>query len=138
MLKPKEKTIVHIPNVNTRESTKDKIREVEHILEELGEWQGTDPKTGFQLVKLADGTILKVADLVDDAPAKRDKVSAALKDSAQKFNRDHVDIIIALGMAKESFDWIWCEHALTVGYRSRQSTAPHQTPRLLRSANPLP
>jgi hypothetical protein len=29
-----------------------------------------------------------------------------------------VDIIIALGMAKEGFDWIWCQHALTVGYRS--------------------
>jgi len=128
VLNSNEKTIVHIPNVNARESTKDNIREVEHILEELGEWQGTDPKTGFQLVKLADGTILKVADLVDDDPAKRDKVSAALKDSAQKLNRDHVDIIIALGMAKEGFDWIWCEHALTVGYRSRQSTAPHQTP----------
>lgn len=118
VLNPKEKTIVHIPNVNARESTKDKIREVEHILEELGEWQGTDPKTGFQLVKLTDGTILKVADLVDDDAAKRDKVSAALKDPAQKNNRDHVDIIIALGMAKEGFDWIWCEHALTVGYRS--------------------
>ncbi len=36
----------------------------------------------------------------------------------QKNNRDHVDIIIALGMAKEGFDWIWCEHALTVGYRA--------------------
>ena len=118
VLDPKEKTIVHIPNVNARESTKDKIREVEHIIEELGEWQGTDPKTGFQLVKTADGTILRVADLVDDDPAKRDKVSAALKDPAQKTNRDHVDIIIALGMAKEGFDWIWCEHALTVGYRS--------------------
>lgn len=118
VLNPKEKTIVHIPNVNARESTKDKIREVEHILEELGEWQGTDPQTGFQLVKLADGTILKVADLVDDDAAKRDKVSVALKDPAQKHNRDHVDIIIALGMAKEGFDWIWCEHALTVGYRS--------------------
>jgi superfamily II DNA or RNA helicase len=118
VLNPKEKTIVHIPNVNSRESTKQKIIEVEHIMGELGEWQGTDPKTGFQLVKIADGTILKVADLVDDDPAKRDKVSAALKDPAQKFNRDHVDIIIALGMAKEGFDWIWCEHALTVGYRS--------------------
>jgi superfamily II DNA or RNA helicase len=118
VLNPKEKTIVHIPNVNARESTKDKIREVDHIIEELGEWQGTDPQTGFQLVKIADGTILKVADLVDDDPAKRDKVSAALNDPAQKNNRDHVDIIIALGMAKEGFDWIWCEHALTVGYRS--------------------
>ena len=118
VLNPKEKTIVHIPNVNARESTKDKIREVEHIIEELGEWQGTDPKTGFQLVKIADGTVLKVADLVDDDPAKRDRVSAALKDQSQKHNRDHVDMIIALGMAKEGFDWIWCEHALTVGYRS--------------------
>ncbi|MBN0559874.1 DEAD/DEAH box helicase, partial [Pseudomonas aeruginosa] len=45
-------------------------------------------------------------------------VAAALKDPAQKNNRDHVDIIVALGMAKEGFDWIWCEHALTVGYRS--------------------
>lgn len=118
VLEPGEKTILHIPNVNSRESTKDKIREVEHIIEELGEWQGTDPVTGFQLVKTADGRVLRIADLVDDDPAKRDKVSAALKDPAQKNNRDHVDIIIALGMAKEGFDWIWCEHALTVGYRS--------------------
>ncbi|WP_028241646.1 DEAD/DEAH box helicase [Stutzerimonas azotifigens] len=118
VLDPSEKTILHIPNVNSRESTKDKIREVEHIIEELGEWQGTDPVTGFQLVKTADGHVLRIADLVDDDPAKRDKVSAALKDPAQKNNRDHVDIIIALGMAKEGFDWIWCEHALTVGYRS--------------------
>ncbi|NIJ42085.1 superfamily II DNA or RNA helicase [Parvibaculum indicum] len=118
VLDPAEKTIVHIPNVNSRESTKDKHREVEHIIDALGEWQGTDPKTGFQLVKSPEGRVLKIADLVDDESAKRDKVSAALKDSAQKNNRDHVDIIIALGMAKEGFDWIWCEHALTVGYRA--------------------
>lgn len=118
VLDANEKTIVHIPNVNSRESTKDKIREVEHIIEELGEWQGTDPKTGFQLVRTAEGRLLKIADLVDDEPDRRDLVSSALKDSSQKNNRDHVDIIIALGMAKEGFDWIWCEHALTVGYRS--------------------
>ena len=118
VLDPAQKTIVHIPNVNSRESTKDKIKEVEHIIGEMGEWQGTDTATGFQLVKLPDGRVLRIADLVDDDPAKRDRVVNALKDPAQKFNRDHVDIIIALGMAKEGFDWIWCEHALTVGYRS--------------------
>ena len=118
VLDPHEKTIIHIPNVNSRESTKQKHKEVEHILEELGDWQGTDPATGFQLVKTSDGRLLRIADLVDDDVAKREKVSAALKDAAQKNNRDHVDIIIALGMAKEGFDWIWCEHALTVGYRS--------------------
>lgn len=118
VLNPDEKTIIHIPNVNSRESTKDKIKEVEHIIEELGDWQGTDPDTGFHLVKTASGKVLRIADLVDDDPAKRDKVSAALKRPSEKENRDHIDIIIALGMAKEGFDWIWCGHALTVGYRS--------------------
>lgn len=119
VLDPEEKTIIHIPSVNSRESTKDKHREVEHIIDELGDWQGTDPVTGFQLVKTRSGRVLKIADLVDDTDqAKRGKVLAALKDPSQKNNRDNVDIIIALGMAKEGFDWIWCEHALTVGYRA--------------------
>jgi hypothetical protein len=113
-----EKTIIHIPNVNSRESMGDKIKEVEHIIEELGDWQGTDPETGFHIVKTPDGKTLRIADLVEDDPAKRNKVSAALKVPEAKSNRDHVDIIIALGMAKEGFDWVWCEHALTVGYRS--------------------
>jgi hypothetical protein len=94
------------------------MREVEHIIEALGEWQGIDPATGFQLVKIPGGRILRIADLVDDDPNRRDRVTTALKDPTQKNNRDYVDIIIALGMAKEGFDWIWCEHALTVGYRA--------------------
>jgi superfamily II DNA or RNA helicase len=119
VLDPAKKTIVHIPSVQSRESTKDKIREVEEIMEYLGEWQGADPETGFHLVKLKDGRVIKIADLVDDSDqAKRAKVLEALKDPAHRNDRDHVDIIIALGMAKEGFDWIWCEHALTVGYRS--------------------
>ena len=113
-----EKTIVHIPNVNSRESTKDKHKEVEHIIEELGDWKGIDPDTGFHLVEMSEGKTLRIADLVDDDPAKRDKVSAALKRPEEKDNRDQVDIIIALGMAKEGFDWIWCEHVLTIGYRA--------------------
>lgn len=97
----------------------DKVAEVNEILHYLGKWQGADPVTGFELVALPDGRVLKIADLVDDSdPARRAKVLAALKDPAHKNDRDHVDIIIALGMAKEGFDWIWCEHALTVGYRS--------------------
>ncbi len=119
VLDPALKTIVHIPNVNARESLKDKEREVNEIMQGLGEWDGIDPSTGFHLVKTKEGRTLKVADLVDDSdPVKRSKVLTALKDPAQKNNRDHVDVIIALGMAKEGFDWIWCEHALTIGYRS--------------------
>ncbi len=116
VLSADEKTIIHIPNVNSRESTKDKIKEVENILHGLGEWQDTDPKTGFYLVKTKEGKVLRIADLVD--PSRQGQVSAALKDPAIKTDRDYVDIIIALGMAKEGFDWIWCEHALTVGYRA--------------------
>ena len=118
LLDPAVKTIVHIPNVNSRESTKDKHREVEEIMDHLGTWRGTDEATGFHLIETAAGNTIKVADLVDDDPAKRDRVSSALKRSEARTNRDYVDIIIALGMAKEGFDWIWCEHALTVGYRS--------------------
>jgi len=118
VLDSSEKTIIHIPNVNARESTKDKMKEVEHIIGALGDWQGIDEATGFQLVKIPGGRVLRIADLVDDDAAKRDRVSAALKDPSQKNNRDWVDIIIALGMAKEGFDWIWCEHALTIGYRA--------------------
>lgn len=113
------KTIVHIPNVNSRESTqRGKTIEVGEIMATMGEWQGKDAVTGFDLVKAKDGRILKIADLVDDGPERHSKVLNALKDPKQKDNRDHVDVIIALGMAKEGFDWIWCEHALTIGYRS--------------------
>jgi hypothetical protein len=120
VLDPARKTIVHIPSVNSRESTADKIKEVEHIIQSLGEWIEADPITGFHRVRLkGDGRVIKIADLVDDSDqAKRAKVLTALKNPAQRNNRDHVDVIIALGMAKEGFDWIWCEHALTVGYRS--------------------
>lgn len=119
VLDPTLKTIVHIPNVNARESLKDKEREVNEIMHSLGEWKGIDPATGFHQIQTQDGRIIKVADLVDDSDlAQRSRVLTALKDPAQKDNRDHVDVIIALGMAKEGFDWIWCEHALTIGYRS--------------------
>lgn len=119
VLDPALKTIIHIPNVNSRESLKDKHREVEEIMDALGTWKGVDPTTGFHLIAHADGRVLKVADLVDDSDAaSRSKVLAALKDPSQKDKRDNVDLIIALGMAKEGFDWIWCEHALTIGYRS--------------------
>ncbi|PPQ35338.1 Superfamily II DNA or RNA helicase [Rhodoblastus acidophilus] len=119
VLDPSMKTIVHIPNVNARESTKDKHKEVEEIMDALGDWKGVDPVTGFHRIVLPDGRTIKVADLVDDSDAtERSRVLASLKDPASRSNRDNVDIIIALGMAKEGFDWIWCEHALTVGYRS--------------------
>jgi hypothetical protein len=118
LLDPTVKTIVHIPSVNSKESLKDKHREAEDIMNHLGDWQGVDPETGFHLIRAAGGKVIKVADLVDDDSARRDRVVSALKSPKGRDYRDFVDVIIALGMAKEGFDWIWCEHALTVGYRS--------------------
>jgi hypothetical protein len=58
--------------------------------------------------------MLKVANLVDDS-ADREKIANYLRTMKDE---DDMDLIIALGMAKEGFDWPYCEHALTVGYRS--------------------
>jgi len=113
ILEPNLKTIVHIPHVRSSESTTDKYDEVDRILDHLGDVIGKDPVTGFDLVRRADGKLIKVADLVND-DIGREKIMLALRDIK---GRDDVDIIIALGMAKEGFDWIWCEHVLTVGYR---------------------
>lgn len=110
-----KKTILHIPNVNSGESTKQKHDEVDFILDSIGEVVRQDPETGVIFVKRAkDGKILKVADLVEDQPNDRDKIVNYLRNIKSV---DDMDLIIALGMAKEGFDWPYCEHALTVGYR---------------------
>ncbi|WP_339697198.1 DEAD/DEAH box helicase [uncultured Roseivirga sp.] len=110
-----KKTILHIPNVNSGESTKDKHNEVDFILDAIGSVVKQDPDTGVIFLKRAsDGKILKVADLVEDNPRERDKIVEYLRKAK---SIDDMDLIIALGMAKEGFDWPFCEHALTVGYR---------------------
>ncbi len=110
-----KKTILHIPNVNAGESTKDKHKEVDSILDMIGTVSRQDAETGVIFVKrLKDGKTIKVADLVNDHQKDRDKIVAYLR---RMEDVDDMDLIIALGMAKEGFDWPFCEHALTVGYR---------------------
>jgi hypothetical protein len=110
-----KKTILHIPNVNSGESTKDKHKEVDTILDSIGDIEKVDPASGIIYVKRRkDGKVLKVADLVNDNPADREKIVTYLRNMRSV---DDLDLIIALGMAKEGFDWPFCEHALTVGYR---------------------
>ncbi|SDS00703.1 DEAD/DEAH box helicase [Microbacterium paraoxydans] len=114
-----KKTIVHIPSVNSGESTKDKIEEVGRIIDAIGRVESTDPDTGIISVRRRDtDEIVRVADLVDDTDQKkRGDTLHYLSHTASK-DRGGVDIIIALGMAKEGFDWPFAEHALTVGYRA--------------------
>jgi len=110
-----KKTILHIPNVNSGESTKDKHKEVDTILDIIGEVQEVTTDGVILVKRHDDGKIVKVADLVDDDQKRRDKIVAYLRNTK---NEEDMDLIIALGMAKEGFDWSFCEHALTVGYRS--------------------
>ncbi|MDA3892068.1 MAG: ATP-dependent helicase [Salinivirgaceae bacterium] len=114
VLDTNKKTIVHIPNVNSGESTKDKHNEVGFIIDAIGDVIKQDSETGVIHVKRPDGKILKVADLVEDNSKDRDRMVNYLR---QIKSVDDMDLIIALGMAKEGFDWPYCEHALTVGYR---------------------
>ena len=110
-----KKTILHIPSVRSGESTQDKYNEVDTILDTIGTVRGQDPDTGVITVeRKSDGRMLKVADLVHDEPKARDKIVGYLRTIKSP---DDLDLIIALGMAKEGFDWSFCEHALTVGYR---------------------
>lgn len=115
ILDESKKTIIHIPSVNSAESSREKYEEVGHIIDALGDLESQDENTGVLYVKSKrSGKVLKVADLVNDNQKERDKISAYLRDSD---TADAIDIIIALGMAKEGFDWPYCEHALTIGYR---------------------
>ncbi|WP_281226173.1 DEAD/DEAH box helicase [Flavobacterium aquiphilum] len=109
------KTIIHIPSVNSAESSGDKFEEVNHVIDCIGELEYQDTETGVLFVKSKrSGRILKIADLVNDNQKERDKIVAYLRGVKTP---DDIDMIIALGMAKEGFDWPFCQHALTIGYR---------------------
>lgn len=109
-----KKTIIYIPNVNSSESTKEKLMEVDQILNCIGVYEFMDDSCIYHL-KTGDGKEIKVADLVNDTDyEQREKIMSYLRN----VNRpEDIDIIIALGMAKEGFDWPFCEATLTIGYR---------------------
>ena len=115
VLDTNKKTIIHIPNVNSGESTKQKHNEVNFIIDAIGDVVKQDSQTGvIEIKRHSDGKLLKVANLVEDTSKEIEKIQNYLRISKSV---DDIDIIIALNRAKEGFDWPFCEHALTVGYR---------------------
>ena len=117
VLNTDQKTILHIPRPQSGESTKEgKYEEVNRILDIIGVVTHRDPETQFLHVKRhGDNKVIIVADLVDDESSSfRDEILNNLRHLEKP---EDMDLIIALGMAKEGFDWKFCEHALTVGYR---------------------
>ena len=110
-----KKTIIHIPSVNQRAATGlGKYQETADIMKVVGTLDHKDYNTGIYYITTDDGRTLKVADLVEDEQKERNMVQAYLQNIK---DRNDVDIIIALGTAKEGFDWQWCEMCLTVGVR---------------------
>ena len=111
-----KKTIIHIPSVNSRASTGEgKYTETAEIIKAIGTVESRDYNNGgIYHVRTKDGRLLKVADLVEDDANTRNLVQAYLQ---RMKKRDDMDIIIALGTAKEGFDWQWCEECLTIGVR---------------------
>ncbi len=110
-----KKTLVHIPTTNARAATGiGKYAETYEIIKAIGTIEYKDYNTGLYHVRTSDGRLLKVADLVDDNQKERNMVQGYLQRMKSK---DAVDIIIAMGTAKEGFDWQWCEMCLTIGVR---------------------
>lgn len=89
--------------------------QVAEIIKCIGEIVDRDYNHYLYKVKTPDGRILTVGDLVEDKKEQRE----ALQNYLQRMNsRDSLDILIALGTAKEGFDWEWCEHCITIGIRA--------------------
>ena len=115
VLDTRKKTIIHIPSVNQRAATGlGKYQETSEIIKVIGTIDHKDYNSGIYYVRTDDGRMLKVADLVEDEQKERNMVQGYLQNIKHK---DDVDIIIALGTAKEGFDWQWCEMCLTIGVR---------------------
>ena len=111
-----KKTLIHIPRPNSKTGAfKNKHDQVAEIIKYIGEIEKQDYDNFIYHVRTPDGRLLKVGNLVEDKAAKR----AVLQSYLQRMNsRDSLDILIALGTAKEGFDWEWCERCITVGIRS--------------------
>ena len=116
VLDTKKKTIIHIPSVNSRASSGlGKYTETDEIIKVIGTVEERDYNNGgIYHVRTKDGRLLKVADLVEDDAETRNLVQGYLQRMKKP---EDMDIIIALGTAKEGFDWQWCEECLTIGVR---------------------
>ncbi len=110
-----QKTLIHIPVTGAKAAgAYDKYEQVKQIIDLIGSKIEVNADTKIISVKTKDGRILKVADLVNDDADYRNRVQGYLQ---RMKKASDVDIIIAMGMAKEGFDWEWCEHCLTIGVR---------------------
>lgn len=111
-----KKTLIHIPTPQSKTgSFMNKYDQVDEIIKRIGVIESHDYDNYVYKVRTKDGRLLNVGNLVEDDPVRRN----ALQNYLRRMNRkDSMDILIALGTAKEGFDWEWCEHCITIGIRA--------------------
>lgn len=111
-----KKTLIHIPTPQSKTgSFMNKYDQVDEIIQRIGVIESHDYDNYVYKVRTKDGRLLNVGNLVEDDPVRRN----ALQNYLRRMNRkDSMDILIALGTAKEGFDWEWCEHCITIGIRA--------------------
>lgn len=114
LYKPGKKTIIHIPQPNSKESV-DKYAEYDAITDIIGDFIGTDPVNGLSLFSCHEtGKTVRVANFVNEDKERQITLNAMRHGCVL----EQVDIVIAVKMAMEGFDWPAAEYAITVGARS--------------------
>lgn len=114
----KGKSIVFIPQPNSKHSTGCKYEEVDAIIDAFKKAYGgrrkDDDGTDGVLTTLTgkDGPF-RILDMVDED--KRDEKKAFTRHINE--NHDELDAIVALGMCKEGFDWVHADRVIIVGSR---------------------
>lgn len=111
-----KKTLIHIPHPNSKTGAfMNKHDQVDEIIKHIGTIEDRDYFNYLYKVRTADGRLLTVGNLVEDRQECRDALQGYLQ---RMKGRDALDILIALGTAKEGFDWEWCEQCVTIGIRA--------------------
>lgn len=110
-----KKTLIHIPAVQGKETYATKYDQVDDIISLIGEVVEEDVEHFIKIVRTPNGQLLRVGDLVEDNAKQRKALQAYLH---RMKSPDALDILIALGTAKEGFDWQWCETCITIGVRA--------------------
>jgi hypothetical protein len=116
----KGKDIIYIPHPNSQHSTRDKCREVEHIINKYKAVHGEiEKRTEDGLTVLEKGAnTFKIIDLVDDHSFRRNQRKNYIHNPILKEDPSALDAIIALNMFKEGANWIWADRSIIVGARS--------------------
>lgn len=98
-----------------RDAYAGKHDQVADIIAQIGEVVDEELEHFTKIVRTPDGRLLRVGDLAEDNIPMRRSLQAYLNNMK---SREALDILIALGTAKEGFDWEWCECCLTIGIRA--------------------